>query len=75
MRAPISDEVLVGKFEQVKWIVDKWIAEVNEKRIPGVHVPDPGAHIVDWLRQFCGEVMLASRTLENVAEIMADMVE
>lgn len=76
MRAPLSDEMLSGKLQQVKWVVEKWIDEIEGRQIPGIHLPDQtGEAMVDWLRQFCGEVTMASRTLESLAEIMAGMVD
>lgn len=77
MRAPLSDELLVGKMSQVIWILEKWKKELEERGIPGIHTPDStgGQQTVDWLRQFCGELTMGAQTIESIVEIMASAVE
>ena len=73
---PLSEQVLVGKLNEVKFVVEKWIDAIEEG-IPGIHTPDEsgGEALANWLKQFCGELVLSSRELETIAEIIAGTLD
>lgn len=69
--AALRSEVILKELLSVREIVDSWCARV-EQGLPCVELPASEEALEAFLRQFVGEMLLASGKCQNMAMILAE---
>ncbi len=71
---PISKAVLKEEINLALRVLNKWDQKMDAG-IPGVEFPAAEDQLHDFLRELCGEFMLLSGKLENIADIISNAGE
>ena len=70
MQLPVTQDVILSELDSAQKILAKWHAAAKEG-IPGVDVPGPQDSMEDYLRSFCGELLLVAGKCETLANLLA----
>ena len=71
MQLPVTRDVAVAELEVAQNILIKWLAELKDG-IPGIEKPASAPDAVeDWVKSFCGELMIVAGKCENLANVMS----
>jgi hypothetical protein len=70
MRMPVSPDLILTEMVGAKEILDKWIAAYEKGEVPGM-MPSTDQAAEDFMRELCGELMLAASKCHNLAEILS----
>ena len=70
MQLPVTQDVILSELEGAHRILEKWYTKTKEG-IPGVDVPGPQDMMDDYLRAFCGELMLVAAKCEALSRIVS----
>lgn len=70
MLLPVTQEVMLSELKSSKDILEAWIQKI-EAGIPGMDVPAPPERLEDFMRAFCGELLIVSGKCENMSNVLA----
>ena len=72
---PVSLELIADELKGVRAIADKWISKI-EAGVPGITaaVVDPNNNfdLEDFIRELCGELLVASGKCETLSSVVGD---
>ena len=73
MRLPLSKPLIRGTLEQNKWIIEKWIKQLD-LGLPGIDAPadvNTERELEALMREMLGELSKCARNCENLVEILS----
>lgn len=73
MNLPVTSEVLLAEMTSAKAIIEAWITRVNEG-IPCVDLPASEDQLENFLRSFCGELLIVSHKCESLSNVLSGEV-
>lgn len=70
MQLPVTREVILAELNSAKAILESWAARVEEG-IPSVDLPTPPEHLDDFMRPFCGELLIVAAKCESLSNVLS----
>ena len=65
----VTHETMLAELKSSKLIMDAWIQKIEEG-IPGIDIPAPPDKLEDFMRSFCGELLIVSGKCENLSNVL-----
>lgn len=70
MLLAVTQETILSELKSSKDILESWIKKAEEG-IPGLDIPAPPDRLEDFMRAFCGELLIVSGKCENLSNVLA----
>lgn len=70
MLLSVTQETIISEMKGARDILDSWIAKVGEG-IPVVDLPASPEQLEDFLRAFCGELLIVTAKCESLSNVLA----
>jgi len=69
--AAISRELVYEEMKSTKLVLEKWMRRLEETGFPEVDMPAAEGRLDEFLREFCGEMLVCAGKCENLASVLS----
>jgi len=73
MQLAVTRETMLAEMTGAKVILEAWINQLEEG-IPGVDIPAAPDRLEDFLRAFCGELLIVAGKCEHLSNVLGGEV-